>query len=387
MNREDALKKMRAGGFAVNFDYSDDQKFLKEEARKFLAARCSTAAVRKVLDDDAVSHDAALWKGVAEQGWLGAAIPEEHGGVGLGHVELCVIAEELGRAVAPIPFASTVYFLAEAVMAAGSDAQKADLLPKIAAGEIIGCFATSEGPGPVTAASLNASVEGGKLSGVKIPVTDGDIADVALVLANEGGKAGLFLVDLKGAGVARETLKTMDPTRGVAKITFTGAAASRLGAAGEGFAITEQVFDRAAVLLAFEQLGGADACLAMAKDYALNRYAFGRTIASYQAIKHKLADMYVKNEVARSNAYYGAWALNTNAAELPIAAAAARVAASDAFWFASKENIQTHGGMGFTWDVDCHLFYRRSRQLSLVAGAPKVWKERLVSQLERRNAA
>ena len=371
----------------MNFDYSDDQKFLKEEARKFLAARCSTAAVRRVLDNDDLSHDAELWKGVAEQGWLGAAIPEEHGGLGLGHVELCVIAEELGRAVAPIPFASTVYFLAEAIMAAGSAEQKAQYLPKIAAGELIGCFATSEGPGPVTPGSLAAKVEDGKLTGVKIPVTDGDIADVCLVLANEGGKPGLFLVDLKAAGVARETLKTMDPTRGVAKITFSGAPAARLGAAGEGFAITEQVFDRAAILLAFEQLGGADACLAMAKDYALERYAFGRVIASYQAIKHKLADIYVKNEIARSNAYYGAWALNTGAAELPIAAAAARVAASDAFWFASKENIQTHGGMGFTWDVDCHLFYRRSRQLSLVAGAPKVWKERLVSQLERRNAA
>ena len=330
----------------MNFDYSDDQKFLKEEARKFLAARCSTAAVRKVLDDEAVSFDAALWKGVAEQGWLGAAIPEEHGGLGLGHVELCVIAEELGRAVAPIPFASTVYFLAEAVMVAGSAEQKADLLPKIAAGEIIGCFATSEGPGPTTPSSLSASVDGGKLSGPKIPVTDG-----------------------------------------VAKITVAGAPATRLGAAGEGFALTEQVFDRAAILLAFEQLGGADACLAMAKDYALNRYAFGRTIASYQAIKHKLADIYVKNELSRSNAYYGAWALNTGASELPVAASAARIAASEAFWFASKENIQTHGGIGFTWEMDCHLYYRRSRQLSLVAGAPRVWKERLVSHLERRNAA
>jgi alkylation response protein AidB-like acyl-CoA dehydrogenase len=147
------------------------------------------------------------------------------------------------------------------------------------------------------------------------------------------------------------------------------------------------VFDRAAVLLAFEQLGGSDRCLEMAKDYAMDRYAFGRTIAGYQAIKHKLADMYVKNELARSNAYFGAWALNVGAAELPIAAAAARVASSEAFWFASKENVQTHGGMGFTWAVDCHLYYRRSRQLALVAGAPKVWKERLVQQLERRNAA
>jgi alkylation response protein AidB-like acyl-CoA dehydrogenase len=125
----------------------------------------------------------------------------------------------------------------------------------------------------------------------------------------------------------------------------------------------------------------------MAKDYALGRYAFGRVIGSYQAIKHKLADMYVKNEVARSNAYYGAWALNTSAAELPAAASAARIAGSEAYWFASKENIQTHGGMGFTWEVDCHLYYRRSRQLALVAGGPKVWKERLVNQLERRNAA
>ena len=371
----------------MNFDYSDDQKFLKNEARKFLEARCTSAAVREVLNNANVSFDAELWKGVGEQGWLGAAIPEEHGGLGLGHVELCAIAEEMGRVVAPIPFASTVYFLAEAVMLAGDAAQKADLLPKIAAGEIIGCFATSEGPGVVNAANLACKVDGGKLTGVKIPVTDGDIADVAVVLANEGGKPGLFLVDLKGAGVSRDTLQSLDPTRGVARLTFSGAAATRLGPAGEGFALTEQVFDRAAVLLAFEQTGGADKCLEMAREYALDRYAFGRVIAGYQAIKHKLADMYVKNQVARSNAYYGAWALNTNAPELPVAAASARIAASEAYWFGSKENIQTHGGMGFTWEVDCHLYYRRSRQLGLVAGAPKVWKERLVSQLERKNAA
>lgn len=371
----------------MNFDYSDDQKFLKNEARKFLEARCTSAAVRKVLDNDDVSFDADLWKGVAEQGWLGAAIPEEFGGLGLGHVELCAIAEEMGRVAAPIPFASTVYFAAEAIMLAGDDAQKADLLPKIAAGELIGCFATSEGPGVVNASNLACKVEGGKLTGVKIPVTDGDIADLAIVLANEGGKAGLFLVDLNGAGVARDTLKSLDPTRGVGRLTFSGAPATRLGPAGEGFALTEQVFDRAAVLLAFEQTGGADKCLEMAKDYAMGRYAFGRVIAGYQAIKHKLADMYVKNQVARSNAYYGAWALNTNAPELPVAASAARIAASEAYWFGSKENIQTHGGMGFTWEVDCHLYYRRSRQLGLVAGAPKVWKERLVTQLERKNAA
>lgn len=371
----------------MNFDFSDDQKFLKGEARKFLDANCPTSRVRKVLDDDAKGYDAELWKAVAGQGWMGAAIPEEFGGLGLGHLELCVIAEELGRAVAPIPFASTVYMLAEALMVAGDAAQKQAYLPKIAAGEIIGCLATSEGPGVVTAANLQSAVEGGKLSGAKIPVTDGDIADVALVLAKEGGKPSLFLVDLTGAGVTREALKTLDPTRDAARLTFAGAPAQRLGAAGAGLDLLEQILDRAAVLLAFEQTGGADRCLEMAKEYALERYAFGRTIASYQAIKHKLADMYVKNELSRSNAYYGAWALNTNASELPVAASAARIAGSEAFWFASKENIQTHGGIGFTWEMDCHLYYRRSRQLSLVAGAPRVWKERLVSHLERRNAA
>jgi alkylation response protein AidB-like acyl-CoA dehydrogenase len=371
----------------MNFDFSDDQKHLKGEARRFLEANCPVSRVRAVLDEASVTHDAALWSAVAGQGWLGAAIPEEYGGLGLGHLELCAIAEELGRVAAPIPFASTVYMLAEAVMLAGSQAQKQALLPKIAEGSLIGALATSEGPGAPTAASLQSAVSGGKLTGVKLPVTDGDVAHTAVVLAREAGQPGLYLVDLTGPGVTREPLKTLDPTRDAARISFQDAPAERLGAAGEGFALLQQVLDRAAVLLAFEQTGGADKCLEMAKGYALERYAFGRLIGSYQAIKHKLADMYVKNELARSNAYYGAWALNTAAPELPLAAAAARIAASEAYWYAAKENIQTHGGIGFTWEVDCHLYYRRSRQLALVAGPPRAWKERLVSQLERRNAA
>ncbi|MFW2850615.1 acyl-CoA dehydrogenase family protein [Sphingomonas sp. TX0543] len=365
----------------MNFDYSDDQKMLKEEARRFLAAKCDARAVRAVLDDAGQSHDAGLWRAVAEQGWLGTAIPEAYGGLGLGHVELCALAEELGRACAPIPFASTVYFVAEALMLFGSEAQKAKWLPRIAAGEVIGAFATSEGKGPVTRRSIRTTVSGGKLTGEKIPVTDGDVADLIVVLA----KDGLYLVE-KGAGVSPEVLTTLDPTRSAAKLVLSGAPAERLGDE-DGIDAMQAVFDRAAVLLAFEQIGGADRSLEMAKGYALERFAFGRAIAGYQAIKHKLADIYVKNEIARSNAYYGAWALNTSAAELPLAAATARVAASEAFWFASKENIQTHGGIGFTWEADPQLLYRRSRQLSLVAGAPSTWRERLVSQLEARNAA
>ena len=371
----------------MDFDFSEDQKFLKTEARRFLEASCPVTVVRSVLDDPAKSYDAVLWRALAEQGWLGAAIADDHGGLGLGGLELCAIAEELGRALAPVPFASTVYFVAEALKLAGSAAQKAKWLPKIAAGELIGCFATVERPGVLTQGAVQARVETGGLTGVKIPVADGDIADLAVVLANSGGKPCLFLVELSGSGVVREVLQTLDPTRSAARLTFTNASAEPLGEPGEGMAIAEAILNRAAVLLAFEQVGGADRALEMAKDYALNRYAFGRQIGSYQAIKHKLADIYIKNELARSNAYYGAWALDSGAAELPLAAAAARVSACEAFWFAAKENLQTHGGMGFTWAVDCHLFYRRAQQLGLVAGGAKAWKERLVTQLERRNAA
>ncbi len=371
----------------MNFDFSDDQKMLRDQARKYLAEKCTKKAVREVLNDAAKSFDAALWNGVAEQGWLGAAIPEEFGGLGLGRLELCVLAEEIGRAVAPIPFSSTVYYLAEAVMMAGSNEQKAAVLSRVASGEAIGCFAISEGPGAPSPASIEASFDGAHLTGVKIPVTDGDIATHAVVLAREGHALSLVLADLNQAGVKRETLTTLDPTRGHARLTFSKAKAERLGRIGEGWELAEAVQDRAAVLIAFEQVGGSQACLEMAVDYAKGRYAFSRQIGSFQAIKHKLADMYVAIELARSNAYYGAWALSTEANELPLAAAAARIAACDAYYFASKENIQTHGGMGFTWEVDAHLFYRRAKLLAVQAGGPGVWKEKLVRRLEQKNAA
>ena len=296
-----------------------------------------------------------------------------------------MIAEELGRVLAPVPFGSSAFFFAEALKLAGSEEQKLELLPKVADGSVIGCIAVSEGPGEIKAGNIATRLNGGTISGKKIPVTDGDIATHAVVLAKDGSGESLVIVDLGQAGVSREPIKTLEPTRSHATISFDGAAAELLGEAGNGMALLDQINDRAAVLIAFEQLGGASRCLEMANAYAKERQAFGRPIGGYQAIKHKLADMYVKNEVARSNAYYGAWALSSNAAELPEAAAAARVAASEAFWFASKENIQTHGGMGFTWEVDCHLFYRRAKLLSVQAGSPAVWKEKLVSALEAKN--
>ena len=375
----------------MNFEFSDDQKLLKEQARGFLQSKSSSKDVRRILDGKEPFHP-ELWKGVAEMGWLGASIPEEYGGLGLGYLELCVIAEELGRAVAPIPFSSTVYLFAEAVLAAGTEEQKQKYLPKVSAGEIIGALALSEGPGAVTPKTIHTTAAGGKLTGTKLPVTDGDVADFAVVAArtgsgNDEGSISLFIVDMKSAGVKAETIDTVDPTRSHAKVTFDGAAAEPLGAAGQGWAILDRVFDRAAVLYAFEQVGGSQAALEMARDYAMGRYAFGRPIASFQAIKHKLADMYVATELARSNCYYGAWALSTDAPELAIAAATARVSATEAYHECSKENIQVHGGMGFTWEFDCHLHYRRSKVLSLVLGSLPRWKDRLISRLEERNAA
>jgi alkylation response protein AidB-like acyl-CoA dehydrogenase len=228
------------------------------------------------------------------------------------------------------------------------------------------------------------TVDNGVINGVKWPVTDGDIADFAVVVATGAEGIGWYLVDLSAEGVERKVLRSLDPTRSQAHITFTNAPAELLGEAGQGWQLSEALYNRAAVLFAFEQVGGSLAALDQACDYAKNRYAFGRSIASFQAIKHKLADMYVAVTLARSNCYYGAWALATDAQELPVAAAAARVSAIDAYHQCAKENIQTHGGMGFTWEFDCHLYFRRSRALAINLGNKWQWEDKLVTALENR---
>jgi acyl-CoA dehydrogenase len=368
----------------MNFEFNDDQRMLRDQARRFLMDKSPPEVVRQTLESDQ-PYDRELWRQFGEMGWLGAAIPETYGGSGMGHLELCVLAEELGRALAPTPFASSIYLGAEALLTAGSEEQKQGYLPDLATGAAIWCLALSEGPRPATQGNIEAAVSNGKLTGEKLPVADGDIADRAIVVAREGASIGLYIVDLGGAGVSRQMVDTMDPTRSQARLTFADAAAEKLGQ--EGWPLLERIQDRAAVLMAFEQIGGAQACLEMAKEYALGRFAFGRPIAGYQAIKHRLADMYIQIELARSNGYYGAWALSTDAAELPVAAATARVAAIEAYNFAAKENVQVHGGMGFTWEFNCHLYYRRARQLALVLGSQRRWKDRLIRALERRNAA
>src|SRR5579871_2995697 len=231
----------------MNFDFSDDQKQLRDTARKFLAEKCPPKAVRAVIDGKA-PYDRDLWKALAEMGFLGVAIPEAYGGTGAGHLELCVIAEEIGRALAPVPFASTVYLAAEALLLAGSEAQKQKWLPRIASGSAVGTLALFEGKGNPSPKVVKLAASNGVLDGVKKPVADGAIADFAVVAARTGASGrdtdiSLFLVDLKGGGVEVKSLTNLDPTRGQAEITFKDAKGEPLGAAGEGWSILSQVLD------------------------------------------------------------------------------------------------------------------------------------------------
>lgn len=375
----------------MNFEFSDDQKLLKDQVRRFLEHNCASSDVREVLDSDD-PFNKSLWDGIKDLGIIGTAIPEQYGGTGAGYLELCVVAEELGRAVAPTPFSSSVYLAAEALLRAGTEEQKNLHLPLLASGEKIGTLAVQEGVGEIAPSNIAVSAKDGKLTGQKIAVPDGLVADIAVVAAKSGSGAeaasiSLFIVDLTDASVSRETLETVDPTRNLATLTFKDTPAEPLGNTGQGWTILEDVYDRAAILFAFEQLGGAQKALENAVDYAKERYAFGRPIGSFQALKHMMADMYVSTELARSNCYYGAWALSSDAAELPEAAATARVAATKAYQHCSKNNIQVHGGMGFTWEFDCHLHYRRSNLLALIIGSQSQWEDMLIDRLEKRNAA
>ncbi|MCP5041795.1 MAG: acyl-CoA/acyl-ACP dehydrogenase [bacterium] len=362
----------------MNFDFSEEQKLLQHTAKEFLEENSSLAQVREIFEADA-GYSKALWKAVAELGWTGVSIPEEYGGAGYGYLELAMIAGEIGASLAPIPFGSTVYLAAEAITRAGDDAQKKKYLSGIANGDLIGTFAATERVGSLSEKSVSATFEGGKLNGVKFPVADGAQADFAIVLAREGDGLSLVVADLDG--VECKKLEALDPTRPQAQLTFSDTPATRLGAAGGGWELAQDILTRGAVLMAFEQLGCADRAFQITFDFTMNRYAFGRPIASFQSLKHRMADLYADRELARSNCYWAAWALENDHEELPVAAASAKISASDALERVTVEMIQMHGGVGYTWEYDCHLFYRRAKVLSHQLGTTDEWREKLVSKL------
>ena len=370
--------------FFMNLDFSDDQKFLQEEARKFLEKEGALLRNRNVLEDESYI-DIELWKKIVDLGWTGIRIPEEYGGLGLGHLELCVIAEELGRFLAPVPYSSSVYLFTESIINYGNDQIKKEFLPKLVSGDIVGTLAVTEALHAPSASNINVTYESGRLNGKKIAVPDANVSTHALVVAKSTKGISLQIVDLSSNGVLIEHQETIDESRGHFSITFDNVEAELIGDEVSGWEIYESIINQAAVLFSYEQIGGSQASLDMAVNYAKERYAFGRPIGSYQAIKHKLADMYIALTLAKSNCYYAAWALSTDASDLPSASATARVSATKAYQLCSKENIQTHGGNGFTWEYDCHMFYRRSKLLSLNIGSLNNWKEKLVTSLEQSN--
>ncbi|SEE77007.1 acyl-CoA dehydrogenase [Rhizobiales bacterium GAS191] len=362
----------------MNFDFSPEQQQFRDQLRRYLRDADGLAEGRSLMESGAERHSRAIWRGLADLGVQATAVPEAYSGLGLGALELCVAAEEIGRAMAPVPFLSSVGVCSEAIRLFGTPEQKARWLPGLADGSIIGTWGAVR---DASTAEESDRLEAGRLYGTKVPVLDGMAADVMLVVSTTvGGAPILALCDLADAAVKRKAVPTIDPTRPAARVTFHGAPAEPL--LDHGAAAWEQLCNRAAVLLAFEQLGSAEAAMAMAIGYARDRTAFGRTIASMQAVKHRLADMYIKIELARAHCYYGAWAISTNANQSPLAAAGARCSAIEALDYAAQENIHVHGGIGVTWESNCHLFYRRARLNGLILGARQEWQDRLVAALQ-----
>lgn len=371
----------------MNFDFSQDEKMVRDQVARFLTDQCSAKTVRSVLESRA-PFATEVWNGLADMGLMGTAIPENYGGVAAGYLSLCLVAEQLGAFLAPTPFSSSVYLATEAILLFGTDAQKEHWLPKLAAGETIGTLAVVETLEQTTAESVAVGFSAGKLTGKKLIVADGGISHLAVVLArNAAGGLGLYLCDLQADGVIRTDVATVDPSRNSTSLAFNGCAAELLGDEADGWSQLNRIYDRAAVLFAFEQLGGAQSALNMAVAYAKQRFAFGRPIGSFQGLKHMMADMYVALKLAESNCYYAAWALSTDSEDLPLAAATARVSATQAFQLCARDNIQVHGGMGFTWEFDCHLYYRRSNYLTLQLGGLTEWESKLVSRLPKGEAA
>ncbi|MBS0412557.1 MAG: acyl-CoA dehydrogenase, partial [Proteobacteria bacterium] len=367
------------------FDETDAQRELRDAVRRFLARACPPAVVRDALEGR-VDQAKELWRGLAEMGCLGARIPEAFGGLGLGAAELGLIAHDLGRVLAPSPTLSTLYMSASLIEAAGSAAQKADLLAAIAQGRLRASVADIELDGRAGRQAVTARVVHGRLFGAKALVADGLAADRFLVLAREGkAPPSLFLVAGDAEGVSRTEVATIDPSRPYARLAFDGVIAEPLGAPGTGQALLERARDNAAVFVACEQVGGAERALELACDHARERFAFGRPIGSFQAVKHLLADMYASLAIARANVKRALWALDTNAPDVRQAAARAYLSASHAFRHCSADAIQVHGGAGFMWASDQHLFYRRAHLLSRALGAPQAWERRLIPA--GRNAA
>jgi alkylation response protein AidB-like acyl-CoA dehydrogenase len=375
----------------MNFGFNDEQELLRSTARKFFENECPSETVRRLMDTPE-GMTPELWGKLAEQGWLGLVFPEAYDGMGLGFVDLTVLMEEMGRAVVPGPYFSTVLLGGLAIVEAGSEAQKKEWLPKIAGGQKRVTLAWMEPSAMLGAAGVTLEAKGAgggyTLSGTKLFVPDAHTADAIVVAARTGAGKGdegvsLFLVPRDTRGVEVKLLPTMDQTRKLWEVTLSGVslgADALVGGAGAGWAPLARVLDRACVALCAEMCGGAQKVLDMTVEYAKIRQAFGKPIGSYQGVKHKAADMLVEVENSKSITYYAAWAMDEGSAEGPLAVSMAKAYVSDAYRRVSAAGIQLHGGIGFTWEHDLHLYFKRAKGSEFTFGDATYHRER-VAQL------
>jgi len=374
----------------VNFAFSEEQEQLRDMVRRFLEAKSPSTEVRRLMDTTE-GYDPEVWAQMANELALQSLhIPEEFGGQGYTFVELGIVLEEMGRVLLCAPYFSTVVLAADAIINAGTDAQKSELLPGIAGGETIAALAFTEPNGKWDASGIEMVAKGAgdsyTLDGTKMFVIDGHLADCIVVAARLEGTSGeegisLFTVPGDAAGLTRTALATMDQTRKQAKLEFSGVAATPLGTPGEGWAALSKTLDQAAACLANEMVGGAQQVLDMSVEYAKVRVQFGRPIGSFQAIKHKCADMLLEVESGKSAAYYAAWAAAEDNEELPVAASLAKAYCSDAYFHAAAENIQIHGGIGFTWEHDAHLYFKRAKSSEILFGDATYHRELLAQRI------
>ncbi len=369
----------------MNFTFTEEQEELRRQVRRFLEDKSPMTEVRRLMETPE-GYDKGVWEQMAGQlGLQALAIPEEYGGAGFSAVEQIVVLEEMGRVLLCAPYLSTVALAANALILSGDDAAKKEYLPGIASGEIIATLAYTEESGrwDLDGVTLEARGSGGSftLDGTKMFVLDGNTADLVLVAARTGKGLSLFAVAGDAAGLEREQLSTMDTTRKQSRLRFSSTAARLVGEEGGAGSVLTGTLDRAAAAQAAEQVGGAQRCLDMAVEYAKTRIQFGRPIGSFQAIKHKCANMLMEVESARSAAYYAGWTLAEDSDEVPVAASLAKSYCSEAYFHTAAENIQVHGGIGFTWEHDAHLYFKRAKSSELYLGDPSYHRELLADRL------
>jgi alkylation response protein AidB-like acyl-CoA dehydrogenase len=368
----------------LDFAFSPEQEDLRAMVRDFFAARSPETEVRRLMETPG-GFDPAVWTQMGEElGILGLAIPEEYGGAGAGFTEVGVVLEEAGRALLCAPFFSSAVLAAAAVLYSGDQAAKKDYLPGLASGELRGTLALAEDAGrwDETGITLTAATrgDGWTLDGRKDYVLDAGTAGLILVAARTEAGVSLFAVEAEAPGLVTTELSTMDLTRKQGRLEFAGVHARLLGTEGGAWPALSRVLDLAAAGLAAEQAGGAGRVLEMAVEYAKTRHQFGRPIGSFQAIKHKCADMLVAVETSRSAAYYAVWTADGADDESPVAASMAKAYCSDAFLRCAEENIQLHGGIGFTWEHPAHLYFRRAKSSQLLFGDPAYHRELLAKR-------